>query len=146
MQFFCILLQFDYNVPIFLKEGKMLYYILFNLALVILGCFLTWLHPGLFVAGHRGIQTFDGKIILGLALIGFLHVSFQMIWRKKGYSWINGLVGFFIFIVSVLVLYDYIRNQYPIGPGIYLAALGGLQLTGAYVVMLFQRGRGAPPP
>lgn len=124
----------------------MLYYILFNLALVILGCFLTWLHPGLFVAGHLGIQTFDGKIILGLALIGFLHVSFQVIWRKRGNDWINGLVGFLIFIISGLVLYDYIRNRYPIGPGIYLTAVGGLQLTGAYLLMLFRQGRGAPPP
>lgn len=124
----------------------MLYYTLFNLALVILGCFLTWLHPGLFVAGHRGIQTLDGKIILGLALIGFLNVSFQMILRKKGLDWVNGLVGFSIFIVSGLVLYEYFQNRYPIGPGVYLTTLGGLQLTGTYILFLLRQGRRVSPP
>ncbi len=124
----------------------MRYYILFNLVLVIFGCFITWLHPGLFVAGHRGIQTFDGKIILGLGLIGFLNVSIQMIWRKKGLDWLNGLIGFLIFIVSSLVFYDYYQNRYPIGAGLYLTSLGGLQLTGAYILFLLRQGKGASPP
>ncbi|TAK02466.1 MAG: hypothetical protein EPO39_13370 [Candidatus Manganitrophaceae bacterium] len=124
----------------------MLYYILFNTFLVALGCVLPWLHPGLFVVGLRGIDMVDGKLILGLALIGLLAASYQLLQKRGRFYWIYGLIGFLIFIISALDLYTFYQNRYPMGPGIYLAALGGLQLTGAYLLMLFRQGRGAPPP
>ncbi len=123
----------------------MLYYILFNTFLVALGCVLPWLHPGLFVVGLRGIDMVDGKLILGLALIGFLAASYQLL-QKRGRYWVYGLIGFLILIISALDLYTFYQNRYPIGPGIYLAALGGLQLTGAYVLVLLRQGRGSSPP
>lgn len=124
----------------------MVYYILFNTFLVALGCVLPWLHPGLFVVGLRGIDIMDGKVILGLALICFLAASYQLLQKRGRFDWIYGLIGFLILIVSALDLYTFYENRYPIGPGIYLAALGGLQITGAYVLMLFRQRRGSPPP
>ncbi|MFQ5779575.1 MAG: hypothetical protein ACE5HN_02160 [Nitrospiria bacterium] len=119
----------------------MQYYILFNTFLVIFGCFLPWIHPALFVVGMRGIEMVDGKIVLGLGAIGFLSISYELLMKKERFYWLYGIVGFVVFIIAVLVLINYYQNEYSSGPGIYLAALGGLQLTGAYVVVLFKKGR-----
>lgn len=125
----------------------MQYYILFNTFLVILGVFLPWLQPGLFVAGHRGIQTSDGKVVLAIALIGFVMISYELIRRKERFYWLYGGVGFAVMIITSLVLYNYYyQNNYSSGPGVYLSLLGGLQLTGTYVVYLFTQGRRSPPP
>lgn len=124
----------------------MLYYILFNTFLVALGTVLPWLHPGLFVVGLRGIDIMDGKVILALALIGLLAASYQLLQKRGHFYWIYGLIGFLILIVSALDLYNFYQNRYPIGPGIYLTTLGGLQLTGAYVLTLLRQRRGASPP
>ncbi len=124
----------------------MQYYILFNTFLIILGVFLPWIHPGLFVVGLRGTNTMDGKIVLVFALIGFLTVSYELIKRKERFYWLYGGVGFATLIVTSLVLYNYYQNNYSSGPGIYLSVLGALQLTGAYVVYLFRQGRRLPPP
>lgn len=124
----------------------MLYYILFNTFLVALGCVLPWLHPGLFVVGLRGIDMMDGKIVLGLALIGLLAAAYQLLRKGERFYWVYGLIGFLILIISMLDLYTFYQNRYPIGPGIYLVALGGLQLTGAYILFLLKQGRGTPPP
>ena len=124
----------------------MQYYILFNTFLIILGVFLPWIHPGLFVVGLRGTNTMDGKIVLVFALIGFLTVSYELIKRKERFYWLYGGVGFATLIVTSLVLYNYYQNNYSSGPGIYLSVLGALQLTGAYVVYLFRQGRRSPPP
>lgn len=128
------------------RVEEVVYYILFNTFLVALGAFLPWLHPGLFVVGLRGIDMMDGKVILGLALIGFLAAAYQLVQKRGRFYWIYGLVGFLILLVTILDLFTFYQNRYPIGPGIYLAALGGLQVTGAYIVMLFRSGRGGPPP
>ncbi|MBI3804303.1 MAG: hypothetical protein HY282_11140 [Nitrospirae bacterium] len=124
----------------------MVYYILFNTFLVALGAFLPWLHPGLFVVGLRGIDMIDGKVILLFALIGFLVASYQLIQKRGRFYWLYGVVGFLILLVTILDLYTFYQNRYPIGPGIYLALLGGLQITGAYILMLLRPGRGASPP
>lgn len=125
----------------------MQYYILFNMFLVIFGVFLPWLQPGLFVAGHRGIETNDGKIVLIIAVIGFVMVSYELIKRKARFYWIYGGVGFAVLIITSLVLFNYYyQNNYSSGPGIFLSLLGGLQLTGTYVVYLFKQGRRPPPP
>jgi hypothetical protein len=54
-------------------------------------------------------------------------------------AWVTGVVGFIVFIIIVMLFYDYSRNEYILGPGMYLVALGSLQLTGAYVVSLFKK-------
>ncbi len=120
----------------------MIYYILFNISLVTLGCFLPWLHPGLFVVGLKGYQMIDGKVILALALIGFSVAAFQLLQRRGRFDWLYGLIGFAILMITALDLYTFYLNRYPIGPGIYLVALGGLQLTGAYLFLLFNRKKG----
>ena len=125
---------------------KMKYYILFNTFLVVLGVFLPWIHPGLFVVGLRGIDTMDGKIVLTLAFIGFLMISYELITRRGQFYWLYGGIGFAVLIVTSMVLYNYFQNNYSSGPGIYLSFLGGLQLTGSYVVFLFKHGRRLPPP
>jgi len=118
------------------------YYILFNTFLVIIGVFLPWLQPGLFVAGHRGIETSDGKVVLAIALIAFLMVSYELIRRKERFYWLYGGAGFAVTIITSLVLYNYYyQNNYSSGPGVYLSFLGGAQLTGTYVVYLFTQGK-----
>lgn len=124
----------------------MLYYILFNTFLVALGCVLPWIHPGLFVVGLRGIDMIDGKVALGLALIGLLAASYQLLQKRGRFYWVYGLIGFLILMIATLDLYTFYQNRYPIGPGIYLVALGGLQLTGAYILFLLRQGKGASPP
>jgi hypothetical protein len=125
----------------------MQYYILFNTFLIILGVFLPWLQPGLFVAGHRGIETSDGRVVAVIALIAFLTISYELIKRKERLYWLYGGAGFAVTIITSLVLYNYYyQNNYTSGPGVYLSLLGGVQITGTYVVYLFKQGRRSPPP
>ena len=119
----------------------MQYYILFNTALVIVSCFLSWIEPKIFVITLRGFQMIDGKIVLVLALIGFISICYELLRKKAQLFWVYGLVGFIITIITSMVFYSYYQNNYSGGPGIYLAALGGIQLTGTYVVYLFQQGK-----
>lgn len=121
------------------------YYILFNTFLVMAGVFLPWIHPGLFVVGLRGIEMIDGKIVFLLACIGFVTISYEIIRKRGRFFWLYGAVGFLILMVTALVLYNFYQNNYSSGPGIYLSALGGLQLTGSYIVFLFKQGRRSPP-
>ena len=114
-------------------------YHLFNAFLVLAGCFLPWIHPGLFVPGLRGVEMFDGKVALSLALIGFGTASFQLIQKKEGLDWLFGGIGLAIGVIAGMDLYIFYRNRYSIGPGLYLTALGGLQLTGSYVLILYRR-------
>lgn len=123
----------------------MQFYILFNTFLVISSCFLQWIQPKIFVTNIIGIETIDGKIIFGLGVIGFLAVSCDLIMRKERLTWITGTVGFIVFIITAMLFYDYSRNEYVLGPGMYLAALGSVQLTGAYVVFLFKKAGQTPP-
>jgi len=115
------------------------FYILFNTFLVMLSCFLQWIQPKIFVTNIKGIETFDGKIIFGLGIIGFLAVSYDLITRKKRFTWITGIVGFIVFIITSMLFYNYSQYEYVLGPGMYLAALGSVQLTGSYVVFLFRK-------
>ncbi len=120
------------------------YYILFNTFLIIASCFLTWIEPKLFVISMRGFQMLDGRIVLVLGIIGFAAICFELLRKKVRLYWVYGLIGFITIIVTGMVFYSYYQNQYSGGAGIYLAALGGIQLTGTYVVFLFQQGK-APP-
>lgn len=116
----------------------MQYYILFNTSLVIASCFLGWIEPKLFVIAMRGFQMLDGKIILVLGLLGFATICYELLRKKAQLYWVYGLLGFLITIITGMVFYSYYQNQYSGGAGLYLAALGGIQLTGTYVVFLFQ--------
>lgn len=116
------------------------YYILFNMALLLLGCSLPWLHPALFVVGLRGIDMIDGKAILILAFFGFLTGAYQLIWKKEGFYWLYGTIGLVTGVITGMDLYQFYQSRYPVGPGLYLAALGGLQLIGCYLVTLFRGG------
>lgn len=128
------------------KREQMQYYILFNTFLVILGVFLPWIHPALFVVGLRGIDTMDGKIVLVFGFIAFLIISYELIKRTERFYWLYGGAGFAVLIYTLVVLYNYYyQNNYSSGPGIFLSLLGGLQLTGIYVVYLFRQGRHPPP-
>jgi len=119
----------------------MQYYILFNTTLVIASCFLTWIEPKLFIITMRGFQMRDGKVVLVLGLIGFATICFELLRRKSGLYWVYGLIGFIITIITGMVFFSYYQNNYSGGAGLYLAALGGIQLTGTYVVFLFQHGK-----
>jgi len=114
------------------------YYILFNMLLIIISSFLTWIEPKLFIITMQGFQMIDGKIVLVLGILGFVSICYELLRRKTRLYWIYGLIGFLVMIVTGMVFYSYYRNQYSGGAGLYLAALGGIQLTGTYVVFLFQ--------
>lgn len=115
----------------------MQFYILFNLTLVIASCFLTWIEPKIFVVALRGIQMIDGKIVLILGLIGFISICYELLRRKAALFWVYGFVGFIISIIVGMEFFSFYQNDYSGGPGLYLAALSGVQLTGTYVVYLF---------
>lgn len=119
----------------------MQYYILFNTSLVIASCFLSWIEPKIFVIAMRGIQMMDGKIVLVLGMIGFVTICYELLRRKEQLYWVYGLTGFIVAIITGMEFYSFYQNQYSGGAGIYLAALGGIQLTGSYVVVLFQKGK-----
>ncbi len=119
----------------------MQYYILFNLTLVIASCFLTWIEPKIFVVALRGIQMIDGKIVLVLGLIGFITICSELLRRKAVLYWVYGFVGFIITIIAGMEFFSFYQNQYSGGPGLYLAGLSGVQLTGTYVIYLFQQGK-----
>ena len=110
---------------------------LYNTVLVIVGCFLTWIEPKIFIVAMRGVEMIDGKIVLGLGGIGFLIIFFDLILKRKRFLWAYGLVGFTISIIIGVVFFNYYRNQYDGGPGIFISALGAVQLTAAYVSFLF---------
>lgn len=80
----------------------------------------------------------DGKIILVLGLLGFATICYELLRKKAQLYWVYGLLGFLITITTGMVFYNYYQNRYSGGAGLYLAALGGIQLTGTYVVFLFQ--------
>lgn len=116
-------------------------YILFNSFLVMFGCFLTWIEPKIFVVALRGIEMMDGKIVFGLGLLSFIAVSYELIRKKTQLYWLHGVLGLAVTVVSGVVFFNYYQNNYNGGPGIYLSALGGIQLVGSYVVVLFQRAK-----
>ncbi len=105
------------------------------------GCFLTWIEPKIFVVEMRGIDMIDGQIVFGLGLVGFLFVSYELIKKRREFNWVYGVVGLIITVISGVIFFNYYQNEYHGGPGIYLSALGGIQMVGAYVVILFQQGK-----
>ncbi|HIE65459.1 MAG: hypothetical protein ABGX83_01140 [Nitrospira sp.] len=116
----------------------------YNTVLVILSCFLQWIQPKIFVTNISGIETFDGKLVFGLGVIGFLAASGDLIIKGGRFAWLTNVTGFIVFIIISMLFYDYSRNEYVLGPGMYLAAMGSLQLTGAYVASLFKKGGQTP--
>lgn len=114
----------------------MYFYVLFNTFLVIASCFLTWIEPKIFVIEMRGIQMIDGKVVLTLGTIGFITCVFEMLRKKRKFFWVYGMVGFLISIITAVVFFNYYQHEYRGGPGIYLAALSGVQLTGTYILHL----------
>jgi hypothetical protein len=114
--------------------------ILFNLTLIVVGCFLPWLHSALFVVRLRGVEMVDGKVVLGLAAAGFLWMLYQILLGKKASlpneepapssrPFFYGVIGLAVVAVTGLDLALFYQKGYPIGPGIYLACLGGAQLV-----------------
>lgn len=124
----------------------MQYYVLFNMFLVVVGCFLPWTQPGLFVVGLRGIDMKDGKIIVALALIGFATISYHLLKKQERFYGLYGAIGLAVLVVTGMDLYIFYMNRYPMGPGIYVSAVGGLQLAGSYIVWIITKGRRSPPP
>ncbi|MFQ5598831.1 MAG: hypothetical protein ACE5GK_12380 [Nitrospiria bacterium] len=116
----------------------MQFFILFNTFLVMYGCFLTWIEPKIFVVAMRGIDMIDGKIVFGLGLIGFFGIAYELIRKRKAFYWVYGGVGLIVTVISGVVFFNYYQNNYNGGPGIYLSALGGIQLVGSYVAVLLQ--------
>lgn len=112
-------------------------FILFNTLLVMYGCSLTWIEPKIFNVAMRGLQMMDGKVVFGLAMAGCIVVVYELIRKKRSLFWIYGILGLAITIITGVVFFNYYKNAYNSGAGIYLAALGGLQLVGSYVVLLF---------
>lgn len=123
----------------------MRYYILFNMLLIAFGCLLPWLIPGLFVVGLRGIQMMDGKIVLALAVIGLLAIAYHLV-SRRGFDWLYGVVGLATAVISGMDGYSFYKSGYTIGPGVYLVALGALQLIGSYIVLLIEGGEKKFPP
>jgi len=107
------------------------------------GCFLSWIEPKIFVIALRGIEMIDGKIVFGLGLIGFVVVATELIFKKQRLYWLYGVLGLAVTVVSGVVFFNYHQNNYNAGPGIYLSALGGLQMAGSYVITLLQMGKSA---
>jgi len=121
------------------KGGRLKFFRWYNTVLVIISCFLQWIQPKIFVTNITGFQTFDGKLVLGLGLIGFLAASCDFISKGERFAGISGIIGFIIIIYVSMLFFDYFRREYVLGPGIYLVALGSLQLTGAYIAALLKR-------
>ncbi len=129
-----------YILPLFLSFGgtSVQLYILFNTFLVMLGSFLNWIEPKIFVVALRGIEMMDGKLVFGFGLVGFIGVAYELICKKKQLNWLYGVLGLAVTVISGVVFFNYYQNNYNAGPGIYVSTLGGIQLVGSYVVLLLQ--------
>lgn len=127
------------NVSFNLRGMTLQLYILFNTFLVMFGCFLTWIEPKIFIIAMRGIDMIDGKIVFSLGLVSFLFISYELIKKRKQFYWVYGAVGLVVTVILGVVFFNYYQNDYHGGPGIYISALGGIQLVGSYVVVLFQQ-------
>jgi len=112
---------------------------LYNTVLIIVGCFMTWIEPKIFIVAMRGIEMMDGKIVLFLGALGFFAALADVIRKKTRFIWAYGLVGFTVSIIIGVVFFNYYRNLYNGGPGIFICTLGALQLTAAYVNFLFKK-------
>ncbi len=119
----------------------MYFFIFYNTLLVMYGCSLIWIEPKIFNVAMRGLEMMDGKVVFGLAATGCIVVFFELFRKKRTLSWFYGVLGLAIVVVTGVVFFNYYRNAYNSGAGLYLAALGGLQLMGSYVVLLFRQGK-----
>jgi len=126
-------------LSIFKEDSLVQLFCLYNTVLIIAGCFMTWIQAGIFIVTLRGIQLPFGRVVLVLGLIGFLILLLELIQRKKRFIWAYGPVGYTSFLVLGVTFLNHYRNQYISGPGIFISALGALQLTAAYVFFLFQK-------
>ncbi|MEK7286566.1 MAG: hypothetical protein AAB035_04630 [Nitrospirota bacterium] len=118
----------------------MQFYLLSNFVLVIFGCFLPWVHSAIFVVRLNGIQMLDGQIVFFVSLLA-LFSSFYRWLRKWRAPW-GGNIVFSLIIVAIcgLELYQFTMSRYPIGPGLYLSLLGGLQVFGCSLYSMFSKG------
>lgn len=116
-------------------------FILYNALMVMYGCSLIWIEPKIFNVAMRGLEMLDGKIVFGLGATVCIVVLYELLRKKKSLSWLYGVLGLLIVIITGVVFFNYYINAYNSGAGIYLATLGGLQLVGSYVVLLFRQGK-----
>jgi hypothetical protein len=116
------------------------YYLLLNIGLITGGCFLPWVHQTLFVVRLRGVDMIDGKVLLILAVAALLVLLYQQITKRspRWIGWAYGMIGGAVVLITGLDLYDYYNQLYPVGPGIYLCFLGGVQLLG-HAVFRFKK-------
>lgn len=109
--------------------------------LIMIGVFLPWIHPSLFIVTARGIDIKDGRLLLAFGLIASVAAIYGIFRRWKFLGWIYLFIGLFCAAVAGLELYDFWQHKYNVGPGLYLALVGGLQLALAPFVGLFGRLR-----
>jgi hypothetical protein len=103
-------------------------YLLFNLVLIIFGCFLPWVHSAIFIVRLNGIEMMDGKVIFAISLFALFFFFFRWIRGKECLWGVYSVCGLMIIAVCGLDLYQFTQNRYPIGPGLYLSLLGGVQV------------------
>ncbi|MEK7748193.1 MAG: hypothetical protein AAB300_03875 [Nitrospirota bacterium] len=121
-------------------------YLLFNFILIIFGCFLPWIHSAIFVVRLNGIEMLDGQIVFFVSLFA-LFLSFYKWFRKQPPLWsMNLLAGLIIIAICGLELYQFSISRYPIGPGLYISLLGGIQVFGCSLRGQFNRALTTPAP
>ncbi|HET6371471.1 MAG TPA: hypothetical protein VFG95_09755 [Nitrospiria bacterium] len=113
----------------------------FSTLLVLIGIFLPWIHPSLFIVMTRGIDIRDGQVLLVFGLIASLISIYGILRGWKMLGWLYLLIGLFCAAVSGAEIYDFWRRQYNVGPGLYLTLVGGAQLALAPVLARFGQFR-----
>jgi hypothetical protein len=110
--------------------------------LILVGVFLPWIHPGLFIVMTRGIDIKDGQVVLACGLIASVISIYGILRRWKVLGWAYLFFGLLSVAISGAELYDFWQHQYNAGPGLYLTFVGGLWLTLTPVLALFGQLRG----
>jgi len=109
---------------------------------ILIGIFLPWIDPSLFVQVTRGIDMKDGRLILVLGLTASF-ISIIGILRGMGVlRWFYLFFGLLCFCISGADLYFFWKSEYNVGPGIYLTLIGGAQLALSPLLALVGRLRG----
>jgi uncharacterized membrane protein YgdD (TMEM256/DUF423 family) len=127
------------------EDNAVQLYLIFNFVLVIFGCFLPWIHSAIFVVRLNGIEMVDGQVVFAVSLFALFLLFYRWI-RKQTPLWgVYNALGLIVIAVSALDLYQFTMNRYPIGPGIYLSLLGGIQVFGGSLYSMVSSGS-APSP
>lgn len=104
--------------------------------LILIGVFLPWIQPSLFIVTTRGFDIKDGQVVLACGLVASVVSIIGILRGWKLLGWAYLFLGLLCVAISGGDLYDFWQHQYNTGPGLYLTLVGGLWLALAPLLAL----------